>query len=156
MIGIDPVKARRELALRFGVDVAFDPETEGEGLTSRVNTLCQPDGADVVIEVTGNPQVIPEGLSMLRTGGRYTLAGVVNPGSHVTLDAHQILCRCLTMRGVHNYHPRHLVQALDFVVTTRGRFPFRDLVDGIYPLDRINEAFRDAAERRVLRAAVIP
>lgn len=156
VIGIDPVKARRELALRFGVDVPLDPEAEGEGLASRVKALCQPDGADVAIEVTGIPQVITEGLSMLRAGGRYTLAGMVNPGAHVTLDAHQILRRCLMVKGVHNYHPRHLLQALDFVASNRERFPFKDLVDGIYPLDRINEAFRDAAERRVLRAAVVP
>ncbi len=156
VIGIDPVQARRELAGRFGVDVALDPASEGEGLVDRVNTLCRPDGADAVIEVAGTPEVIPAGLSMLRTGGCYVLAGVVNPGAHVTVDAHHILRRCLTVRGVHNYHPRHLVQALDFVVTTRGRFPFSDLVDGVYSLEDINVAFRDAAERRVLRAAVIP
>jgi threonine dehydrogenase-like Zn-dependent dehydrogenase len=156
VIGIDPVETRRELAGRFGVDVALDPSAAGDGLVDRVKSLCPPDGADVVIEVAGTPDVIPSGLSMLRTGGCYALAGVVNPGALVTVDAHQILRRCLTVKGVHNYHPRHLIQALDFVVANRDRFPFSDLVDGIYSLDRINEAFRDAAERRVLRAAVIP
>jgi len=156
VIGIDPVQARRELAGRFGVDVALDPAAEGESLGDFVKSLCGPDGADAVIEVAGNPEVVPAGFSMLRTGGCYILAGLVNPGASVVVDANQILRRCLTVRGVHNYHPRHLVQALDFVVSNRERFPFSDLVDGRYSLENINEAFRDAAERRVLRAAVIP
>ena len=121
-----------------------------------MRNLCRPDGADAVIEVTGVPEVIPVGLGLLRTGGRYTLAGVVNPGAMVTIDANQILRRCLTLSGVHNYHPRHLVQALDFVVANHERFPFRDLVDAKYPLERIQDAFEDAAERRVLRAAIVP
>lgn len=156
VIGIDPVRARRDLAGRFGADVTLDPGDEGEALVDLVKSRCGPDGADAIIEVTGEPGVVPAGLSMLRTGGRYTLAGLVNPGAHVSVDANLILRRCLTVRGVHNYHPRHLVQALDFVVSNRGRFPFADLIDGRYSLEEINDAFRDAAERRVLRAAIIP
>jgi threonine dehydrogenase-like Zn-dependent dehydrogenase len=156
VIGIDPVRARRVLASKFGVDVALDPAAEGESLIDCVKILCKPDGADAVIEVSGDPEVIPAGLSMLRTGGCYAIAGLVNPGAHVTVDANQILRRCLTVKGVHNYHPRHLVQALDFVISNRRQFPFSDLVDGRYSLEDINNAFRDAAERRVLRVAVIP
>ena len=57
---------------------------------------------------------------------------------------------------MHNYHPRNLIEALDFVVANRKRFPFHDLVDGKYPLDRVGEAMADAAARRVLRAAIVP
>jgi alcohol dehydrogenase len=62
----------------------------------------------------------------------------------------------LTVRGVHNYHPRNLIEALDFVVTHRTRYPFHILVDGRYPLDRVGDAMADAAARRVLRAAIVP
>ena len=156
MIGIDPALARRGLAHRFGVDITLDPSSDDESLVGRVRAVCRPDGPDAVIEVTGTPTVIPEGLSMLRAGGRYALAGVVNPDARVTIDANLILRRCLTVRGVHNYHPRHLVQALAFVAVNRKQYPFQDLVDGIYPLEQINDAFRGAAEQRVLRAAIIP
>lgn len=156
VIGMDPLARRRELAEHFGVDAVFDPCTDAEPIEREITALCRPDGADAVIEVTGEPQVIVPGLRLLRTGGRYVLAGLVNPGSNVTIDAHAVLRRCLTITGVHNYHPRHLLQALDFVTANRERFPFHRLVDGNYPLDRIEVAFKDAAERRVLRAAVVP
>jgi D-arabinose 1-dehydrogenase-like Zn-dependent alcohol dehydrogenase len=93
---------------------------------------------------------------MLRVGGTYVLGGVVNPQAMVTIDANLLLRKLLTLRGVHNYHPRNLIEALDFVVGNRRRFPFHDLVDGRYPLDRVGEAMADAAAGRVLRAAIVP
>ena len=58
------------------------------------------------------PDVIPHGLRMLRVGGRYVLGGLVNPNADVTIDANVILRQWITLRGIHNYHPRHLIQAL--------------------------------------------
>ncbi|MGH8721453.1 MAG: hypothetical protein ACREU4_05685, partial [Burkholderiales bacterium] len=87
---------------------------------------------------------------------RYVLAGVVNPGSFVRIDANLLLRKLVTLRGVHNYHPRNLVEALDFVVANRARFPFHDLVDGKYRLEDVGRAMKDAEERRVLRAAIVP
>lgn len=157
VIGIDAVTSRRELGKRFGCDHVFDPAAISEAsLIEQIRELCRPDGADAVIEVCGNPQVIPSGIQMARVGGRYALAGALNPGSHVLIDASQILRRLITLRGVHNYHPRHLVEALDFVTLNRQRFPFKELVDAQYPLDQVGQAMKDAADRTVLRAAIVP
>lgn len=157
VIGLDTVASRRELGSRFGADLTLDPSSMDEAeLVKQVRDVCRPDGADAVIEVCGYPEVIPAGLQFLRIGGRYTLGGVVNPNSFVRFDANLLLRKLVTLRGVHNYHPRHLVQALDFVVANRERFPFRDLVDGKYGLDEVGRAMHDAAERKVLRAAIVP
>lgn len=157
VIGLDNVAARRDLGMRFGADLTLDPSAMSEvDLVKRVREACRPDGADAVIEVCGYPEVIPSGLQFLRIGGRYTLGGVVNPDSYVRFDANVLLRKLITLRGVHNYHPRHLIQALDFVVANRERFPFRDLVDGKYGLNEVGQAMRDAAERKVLRAAIVP
>ena len=157
VIGLDNVAARRDLALRFGADQVFDPSAMSEAdLVKQVKALCRPEGADAVMELCGYPEVIPSGIQMLRTGGRYVLGGLVNPDAFVRIDANQILRKLLTLRGVHNYHPRHLIQALDFVLANRKRFPFHDLVDGKYKLEQVGQAMKDAAERKVLRAAIVP
>ncbi len=157
VIGIDTVDSRCELGRRFGADITLDPSAMDEAeLVKRVREACRPDGADAVIEVCGYPEVIPAGLQFVRIGGRYTLGGVVNPNSIVRFDANVLLRKLITLRGVHNYHPRHLIQALDFVVANRERFPFRDLVDGKYGLNEVGQAMHDAAERKVLRAAIVP
>jgi putative phosphonate catabolism associated alcohol dehydrogenase len=157
VIGVDGVAERRERSARFGVDLALDPSGLAPAeLAQQISARCRPLGADVVLEVCGDPGVIASGIAMLRIGGRYVLGGVVNPDAMVTLDANQLLRKMLTLRGVHNYHPRHLVEALDFVVAQRQRFPFAELVDGFYPLERVGAAMADAAARRVLRAAIVP
>jgi putative phosphonate catabolism associated alcohol dehydrogenase len=156
VIGLDAVPARRALATRFGVDLALDPQDDAAALHAAIGARCRPDGPDVALEVCGAAAAIPFALDALRTGGTCVLAGVVNPQAMVTLDANRLLRRMLTVRGVHNYHPRHLLQALDFVVAQRERFPFHQLVDGKYPLARAGDAMADAAAHRVLRAALVP
>ena len=156
VVGIDGDARRRAMAARFGVDLALDAGMYAPELQRAVRQACGAHGADVAIEVCGSAQAIPVGIDLLRTGGTYVLAGVVNPSSMVTLDANLLLRKMLTLRGVHNYHPRNLVEALDFVLANRGRYPFHDLVDGKYPLTRVGDAINDAAARRVLRAAIVP
>jgi putative phosphonate catabolism associated alcohol dehydrogenase len=157
VIGIDSVADRLETARKFGADVTvnFAGRTEDD-VVSEVRKLAPPDGTDVVIEVCGVPDVVTAGLKMLRVGGRYTLGGIVTPNANVTIDANMFVKKWITLRGIHNYHPRHLIQALDFVVANRERFPFKDIVDSRFRLDDLNEAFKRAAERTVLRAAVVP
>ena len=84
------------------------------------------------------------------------LAGVINPGSDFKLDGHDLIRKWITLKGIHNYHPRHLVQALDFVMANRDRFPFREIVDSRFSLDQLDEAFAKAANHLVLRAAIVP
>ena len=141
----------------FGADVTFDIGTRGsDDLVAAVRAECPPDGADVAMEVCGAASVVPIGIRMLRTGGRYVIGGLGNPGSDFKLDGSEIMKKWITLRGVHNYHPRHLIQALDFVMVNRNRFPFADIVDSKFSLEELDEAFAKAAERSVLRAAIVP
>jgi alcohol dehydrogenase len=151
VIGLDSVGDRLQAAKKFGADETIDISSMAEDdLIGAVRERCTPDGADVVIEV------LPAGVRMLRIGGHYVLGGLVNPGSDFTIDGNELVRKWITLRGVHNYHPRHLVQALDFVMSNRARFPFRDIVDSKFSLEQLDEAFAKAADRSVLRAAIIP
>lgn len=157
VIGLDAVASRLETAKKFGADHVIDISgTSGQAVVEGVRSLCKPDGADAIIEVCGVPEVIPQGLQMLRVGGRYVLGGLVNPGADVTIDANMLLKRWITLRGIHNYHPRHLIQALDFVMANRARFPFKSIVDSKFALKDLDVAFKKASERTVLRAAIVP
>jgi len=157
VIGLDAVADRLAIAGKFGADVTFDvSDLPDDELVETVRTACPPDGADVCIEVCGHPGVVETGIKMLRTGGRYIIAGLVNPNANLTIDGNEILRKMITLKGVHNYHPRQLIQALDFVVTNRDRFPFGEIVDSKFSLDQLDEAFGRAADRSVLRAAIVP
>ena len=157
VIALDAVADRLERAKAFGADDVLDIGGLDAGRQAEmVRERAGRDGADAVIEVCGHPSAVAAGLGMLRTGGRYVVAGLVNPNAMVEIDGNLILRKCLNITGVHNYHPRHLVQALDFVVANKDRYPFDGLVDGRYGLDDLDRAFAEAAERKVLRAAILP
>jgi alcohol dehydrogenase len=157
VIGLDSVGQRLETARKFGADETIDVAAmDDDALVENVRGLCPPDGADVAMEVCGVASVVPVGVRMLRTGGRYMIGGLVNPDANFTIDGNEILKKWITLRGIHNYHPRHLVQALDFVMANRSRFPFADIVDSKFSLEELDEAFAKAAERSVLRAAIVP
>jgi threonine dehydrogenase-like Zn-dependent dehydrogenase len=89
-------------------------------------------------------------------GGRAVVAGLVFPGAALAFDGDLLVRHALTLRGVHNYLPRHLVDAVDFAARHRACLPLRDLVETRFPLDRLDEAFAVAAERRALRVGVVP
>jgi len=156
VIGLDTHAGRRAQSSRFGVDLALDANADTAQILRTIAGHCGPAGPDAVIEVCGVANVIPLGLDMVRTGGTYVLAGLVSPGAQVTMDANRIVRKMVTLRGVHNYHPRHLVEALDFVVANQARYPFAELVDAHYALDQLTQAMADAASQRVLRAAIVP
>ena len=80
-----------------------------------------------------------------RRCGPFRPADWVKPAGTVDLKAHPT-----------RYHPRQLIQALDFVVGNRERFSFAGMVDARFPLERIDEAFARAAERSAPRAAIVP
>ncbi|MCP5156172.1 MAG: zinc-binding dehydrogenase [Ectothiorhodospiraceae bacterium] len=157
VIALDAVPARLEVARRFGADLVLDVGRMDErDLVRTVRAAAPPDGPDVVLEVCGVPSVVRSGIEMLRIGGRYVLAGLVNPGSTFELDGNDLIRKWITLRGIHNYHPRHLIQALDFVMANRDRFPFGEIVDSRFGLDQLGEAFEKAASHGVLRAAIVP
>jgi putative phosphonate catabolism associated alcohol dehydrogenase len=157
VIGLDTVSDRLKAAKKFGADETIDISSHSDDeLVDAVRALSPPDGADVVIEVCGVPEVIPAGLQMLRVGGRYVLGGIVTPNADVTFDANILVKKWISLRGIHNYHPRNLIQALDFVMANRDRFPFKDIVDSKFSLDELGEAFERASDRTVLRAAIVP
>lgn len=157
VIGLDAVAGRLKMAEKFGADHTIDiADLTAEQQIAAVREICPPDGADVAIEVCGVPAAVPIGIKMLRVGGRYTIAGLVNPNANMTLDGNELLRRWITLKGIHNYHPRHLVEALDFVMASRDQFPFGEIVDSKFSLEQLNEAFQRAGDNTVLRAAIVP
>lgn len=157
VIGMDAVADRLNMAKKFGADHTIDISgMSAEDQIKAVRDICPPDGADAAIEVCGVPAAVPTGLKMLRVGGRYTIAGLVNPNANFTLDGNELLKRWVTLKGIHNYHPRHLVMALDFVMENRERFPFKEIVDSKFSLDQLDDAFKRAGDNAVLRAAIVP
>jgi threonine dehydrogenase-like Zn-dependent dehydrogenase len=146
IIVVDRVTARLELARAFGADhtLSLTELTTSEQRIEAVLDLTGGFGADVVADFVGYPEVVPEGLRMLRGGGCYLEVGSIAPGNVFSYDATALVRGNTRVIGTSNYSPWALAQALAFLRRTLGRFPFDRLVSHVYPLERIGDAFRDA------------
>jgi alcohol dehydrogenase len=111
-------------------------------------------GVDVAVEVSGAADAVARCLSLVRTGGTVVLVGAVFPTPPVSVAPEQLVRRHLTIRGVHNYAPQHLLAAVQFLAESRE--PFAALVADWLPLRSAEEAFRRARSPGVFRVGVRP
>ena len=116
----DTNPARAEAVCRFGADATFSQSAEPADVAAWARTTCGGEGVDVAFEACGDPRAATASLDALRIGGRLLVAGLVAPGSRFPVDGHVLIRKCLSIRGIHNYHPVHLGQAIDFIASTAG------------------------------------
>ena len=163
VIVIDQLPGRLELARSFGADhtINLKDVPERRDRVGLVRKYTAGAGADVACDFVGFPQVIPEGLEMLRTGGTYLEIGTISRGAKVELEPAQLVWGAKKIVGVIMYDPWVIPRALDFLVRNRARWPFDRLVSHTYPLEQINTAFADSEwhgreTTTITRAALAP
>ncbi|VTR91035.1 alcohol dehydrogenase : Phosphonate catabolism associated alcohol dehydrogenase OS=Planctomyces limnophilus (strain ATCC 43296 / DSM 3776 / IFAM 1008 / 290) GN=Plim_1903 PE=4 SV=1: ADH_N: ADH_zinc_N [Gemmata massiliana] len=149
-IACDVSDGRLSQAARFGARHLAKPDA----LADLVKSLTQGRGADLALELSGAPDASRTALDVLRVGGTAVWVGAVFPTPPVSIEPETIVRRCLTVTGIHNYAPRDLASAVEFLAANHTRFPFAELVSKSFPLAEVNEAFRFAEAERPVRVAV--
>lgn len=149
-VDIDPL--RRERASRFGATHAVAPEQ----LADTARLLTQGYGVDLVLELTGAPAAMLNAWPCVRMGGKLGWVGAVFPGESLPISMEQVIRRHLTLYGIHNYAPRHLARAVEFLGLNHDRFPFQSLVAQWLPLEDAAAAFELARNPVAVRIGVAP
>lgn len=142
---------RLVLARQFGATRGVTPE----GLAETVAEATSGRGVDVVFEMSGSTPLLEAAIPLTRLGGRLILIGSVFPDRPLSIAPEMLVRRCLTIRGIHNYAPRHLEAALAFLAT-RGAPDFDALVSPWTPLSTISEALARPLPPGTLRLGVRP
>jgi alcohol dehydrogenase len=154
---VDINEERLQIAKRFGATHTFNPEkVSTEAIDSVLKQLTNGRGIDLGVEVSGVTSGLPHLVTWAAIGGRVLTLGYVYPNAHTSIDAHQIVTKCVTLRGVHNYHYTALGTALRFIQENRSRYPFAELIGKTYPLADINTAFEHAMRQDDIRIAITP
>jgi L-iditol 2-dehydrogenase len=151
--------ARLAEARRLGADetldvgVTRDPAERARWVRERTGGR----GADVVIEASGNPHAVVEGLEMLRDAGRYVIVGQYTDAGDVTLNPHRHLNRRhATVLGCWGYEYTHLHRSVEMMARHRERFGWARLVTREYPLAEAARALADMEALSVVKALVRP
>jgi len=102
VIGVDPIEGRRLIASQCGANVTIG--ATGADTVSEVLAATDGLGADVSIEATGSPKVIPTALKCARDFGRVVLLG--SPRGNVEIDPYNdIHRRGIRVIGSNNTSP---------------------------------------------------
>jgi len=148
-------KARLEAAKRLGAEDVLDlgevPNSADRVAWVRGRTAGR--GADVVIEASGNPAAVPEGLEMLRDAGRYVVVGQYTDAGDTTLNPHRhINRRHATILGCWGYEFTHLHRALQMMASHNARFRWRELITREYRLKDAGQALEDMERLAVVKS----
>jgi threonine dehydrogenase-like Zn-dependent dehydrogenase len=152
-------KTRLDAARRLGADDACDigeiarPEDRVRWVRDRTSGR----GADVVIEASGNPSAVPEGLDMLRDAGRCVIVGHYTDSGDTALNPHRHVNRKhATILGCWGYEFTHLHRALAMMARHDARFRWRELVTREYHLEEAQQALEDMERLAVVKAIIRP
>lgn len=174
MFCIDPNPPRLKLAEQLGaVPLLADYKPENSKLrVDAVRKVCSfslafvmfvfivvvqvvPDGVDLAVEVAGSPSVLSEALRMLRFGGHFALAGMVTPNSKLDgITGEDLIRKCVTVRGTHNYAPEHLDQAVQFLSDFGHALPLDSFVSPPFPLEKLSDAVQEAIAQTFPRVSI--
>jgi len=133
IITVEPSSFRLALARQMGSDVVIDPGREDVVL--RILEESDGEGADVVLEMSGNPRAITQGLRALRFGGHVSLLGIPSRPLEVDL-ADGVIFKGATVRGISGrrifetwYQTRGFLESgMDLSPIITHRMPLDDFV----------------------------
>lgn len=149
VVCVDVQSQRLARAAEFGATHTALPESATDVIAEATGGF----GVDAAFELSGSPAAFESALPRLRIGGTLVLVGAVFPSRPISLEMEQIVRRHLTLRGIHNYAPRHLATAVRFLAESRA-LSFDSLVGRWLPLSQADQAFQLAANPDVLRVGV--
>jgi 2-desacetyl-2-hydroxyethyl bacteriochlorophyllide A dehydrogenase len=146
LIQTELLPMRRKKAEQSGADRVLSPQEMD--LRQEVLRLC-PKGVDYLIDASGSTAAIEEALPLLRRGGTFLSFGICPEQERLSLSLNWFYhrqARILTSRRP----PREMQRAIELL--EHGRLALSDLVTGVYPLEKIESAFKrffEAKDREI-------
>jgi len=152
IILIEPVEARRRLALELGATDAIDPFA-GD-VVAAVRAIA-PTGVDFVLEASGIVSAAQAAFGYMATRGVLGLVGVPPGGSQLALPLDIAITFGFSVRGIieGDSEPDSFIPEL-LALHRAGRLPFDRLIS-TFPFDQINEAVAEQQAGRAIKVVMV-
>jgi threonine dehydrogenase-like Zn-dependent dehydrogenase len=150
-------EARLALAAELGIGDRYVNVVESDdpaAALAHVVELTGGRGADLVVECTGVPRAIGQGLRFARRGGSYLVVGQYTDSGDATINPHQIVYRRLDVVGSWAFSGTHLATYVALLPQLLAQFDLARLVTS-YPLVDHAKALSDVAAGTVMKAVLV-
>jgi len=146
MIGSGSHPLRLDLARELGADAVLDIRTTStEERKDMVMSMTGGLGAECIIEATGNPSAVSEGLTLLRLRGRYVWAGQYSDRGPIAFPTHLVTFNALQIFGSAQYTAMDRAEFFEFLTRVPEKWDaIRRVVTDRFTIDQVNEAFARA------------
>ena len=151
---IEPVAARRDLALELGATHAIDPLAES-GLAAQLKDLF-PLGANYALDTSARADVLEALLGNLAVKGELGLVGMIDPNADFHCSGAALMTKGLSVHAIieGDSHPDSFIpELIDHFEA--GRLPLDRLIS-TYSLKDINTAIKDQSAGKCVKVVLIP
>jgi 2-desacetyl-2-hydroxyethyl bacteriochlorophyllide A dehydrogenase len=152
---VDPNPEKVEQALALGAQAGWVAPRSGPGLGAE-NSLREwaPDGLQAIIDTTGSPEAIQNGLEWAGPGGRLVLFGVSDPQACLSLSPAKIFSQELTITATSGMTPDSFKVAKDLILS--GRIDPSPLVSAAIDLESVPAELHERTYSRRGKVLVYP
>ncbi|MCK4341392.1 MAG: zinc-binding dehydrogenase [Phycisphaerae bacterium] len=150
VIAVDINDKKLEWAIEFGAAKTINA-TQVERVSKAIKKLTG-GGADIAMEVIGNPRTIEEAFESVRVGGRLCVVGYTHEA--ISIVAGKIMFKELEIVGSLGCRPVDYIPLIRMV--EQGKIDVKRQVTHRFKLDEIGKAFEVMKEGLSLRSIVIP
>ncbi|MDP2872556.1 MAG: zinc-binding dehydrogenase [Bacillota bacterium] len=149
---------RLAMGRALGADATLDiADTTPELRRAAVLDMTGGRGADVTIEVTGNPAAVTEGMRLTRDAGVLAVAGQYTDAGETCYNPHQDLNRRhIEVRATWGTDFSHLYRGIQVVAKHGDRFRWERFITRRYGLGGAEQALTEVASGKVIKAVIDP
>ena len=152
VIASDVVPYRLDVARRMGADAVVDASKED--FVARVAELTGGRGLDGVLEMSGSPKAIREGLAALRNGGRLSLLGL--PREPFPLDwGELVVSKGVPIHGVAGRRMYDTWVQMDTLLRS-GRLDVRPAITHVLPMAKVADGIEQLRSGQAGKIVLVP
>jgi len=147
----DLIAYRLEAARNFGADLTVNPREES--LTGKVEKVTGGRGADLVMVTAPSLKALADGIKVCRRGGTVCLFAPLQPKEKTKISPYRLFFSEITL--VPSYSTSHVETRMALEMLNSGKLRIRELITHVFPLTRVMDAFKTAAEGKECLKVVV-
>ena len=157
VVAIGAPDDRLAFATRMGATSVHSLDVPPGDRLEQVRLATGGRGVDVVIEASGAPDAIPQGLDMVRDGGRMIVCGHYTDNGATEIHPHwQLNRKHVELKGCWGVRYDHFHRAVALTAQFGAAKPWSEMVSGRYTLEQAGDALEAVASRRAIKALITP
>ena len=159
IIALDYVDYRLKMAEEFGADYTINMAEikSSEERIKEVKYLTGGRGAELVIECTGVPDAVPEGIEMVSQFGTYLIEGLYIDMGDVKINPQRlIMSKNATIIAVNGQTYQSYGKCLKLMKKYNNKVRFDKVVTHKFKLEQAQEALRTALSKNSMKVAFKP